>query len=490
MSVFVVGLGASTFYLYQQTNNIYELNQFNRKLNQDSSALILLANERLLYDSERFYSQLDQASNNLKRSLLNSHGLVSESDRQILSVYLADIRFLLQRYHQDTQSGLNEKLRKSAYYGVMSKIYGLNSELNRITASAQEKFKQQSQVFITVLAIILVVFLLLPSIGLKQLRSQLGGALQRVSRSMSQMVDQRFETSVHETQLQEVNQIVSALNQLRFRLLAEMASREELEQEMERRNKAELEARELLETLQLNQKKMIQMEKLSSMGTMVGGVAHELNNPLMGILNYIQYSQKRCQNDKAKDVLQRAQDEVYRIQSLVQNMLVFSRSQNEVELQALELESVLNQVLMLLEGSFKKLQIDVTVELPSHLKVLANEDLLKQVLVNLLTNARDAMQSVDTPKLHISWAQQVLDEGIPQNVISGLKVVDNGHGIPESIKHQIFDPFFTTKPAGQGTGLGLSISKEMAEKMQAELLLLDSDFGKTSFFLKLRALYE
>ncbi|WP_130536683.1 sensor histidine kinase [Thiomicrorhabdus indica] len=482
ISLVTVALGFVTIALYQQTQKLYQMNEFNLNLSQDTTALILLANERLVNDTGRFQKQLEDAASNLKQTLYQSRFAISEADSDLLLVYLSDIRFLLKRYHIFNNHLSKQNIQRSSYDGVMAKIYGMDAEVNRITGQAQQEFKDSAQLFMIVLGFFLLVMLVLPLMTLKKLRWQLIGALQQVSDSARRMIDHKFKKSIEETPLLEINQLVSTLNNLRTRLLKEMASREDLEVEIEARIHAETEARKLLQDLQRNQAQMVQMEKLSAMGTMVGGVAHELNNPLMGIMNYIQYSQKRCEDEKAKKMLLRAQDEVSRVQSLVKNMLIFSRSKQDVEMRVIELLPIIEQVIELFEGSFKKLGIHIDLQVPDKLRVRANEDLLKQVLVNLLGNARDAIQSEEKPVLSVVWLHEKEQEG--------LCIIDNGGGIPKKVQEQIFDPFFTTKPVGQGTGLGLSISKEMATTMNAELKLLSTSESGTKFILGLQKVDE
>ena len=486
ISLLTIALGVVSVGLYQQTQKLYQMNEFNLSLSQDTTALILLANERLISDTGRFQTQLEDAASNLKQTIYKSRFTISDEDGDLLLVYLSDIRFLIKRYHifnqNISQNVSKEKIQRSAYAGIMAKIYGMDAEVNRITGQAQQEFRESAQLFMVVLGFFLLVLLVLPLITINKSRSQLLGSLQQVAGSARRMIDHRFQKPIEETPLLEINQLVTTLNHLRTRLLKEMASREDLEVEVEGRIQAEEEVRHLLHDLETNQAQMVQMEKLSAMGTMVGGVAHELNNPLMGIMNYIQYVQKRCDDEKASKMLQRAQEEVSRVQALVKNMLIFSRSKQGVEIRVIELFPVIERVLALFEGSFKKLGIQVDVQVPEELRVRANEDLLEQVLVNLLGNARDAIQSEEKPVLSIVWLYEKQHEG--------LCVIDNGTGIPEKVQKQIFDPFFTTKPVGQGTGLGLSISKEMATTMHAELRLLSTSESGTQFLLGLQKVDE
>lgn len=475
-----LGLAFASVSLYFQTTKLYQMNEFNMYLSRDNSTFVMLANEQLVYETARFDQQLEDASENLKRTLQSVRGMLSDADREILLVYLADIRFLLKRYHLYDNHPAGEKIRRTVFDGIMSKIYGFDAEVNRMTQNAQAKFQQSAQFFLAVLGIFLLILLFLPMVMIHKFRGLLISSIAKVSSSAQAMIDQKFQQPIPNTELIEVNDIVHSLNRLRSRLLSEMASRADLEKEMQQRAAAEHEVRELLQELQDNHQRMLQMEKLSAMGTMVGGVAHELNNPLMGILNYIQYSQTRCENEKAVEMLKRAEQEVTRIQALVSNMLVFSRTSKEVTMQAVKLRSLIEEVLLLLEGTFKKQNVMVELEVPEDLQVNSSPDLLKQVLVNLIGNAKDALENIQTPRLEIIWSEE--------SGVGKLQIIDNGSGIDVETQRKIFDPFFTTKQVGKGTGLGLSISKEMATSMGGDLILEQSRPGYTRFSLALNPL--
>lgn len=208
--------------------------------------------------------------------------------------------------------------------------------------------------------------------------------------------------------------------------------------------------------LQENQEHMLQMEKLSALGTLVGGVAHEINNPLMGVMNFVEFAMEKTADAKSREVLGQAMHEIHRIKAIVRNMLIFIRTRAD-QTGRCDIRTVVSQTMLLLAGELKKVGIQVNVDLPEELPgVLCNADSLQQVLVNLLLNARDALADHDTPHIDITArheGEQVM-----------LTVCDNGPGIPEELLSRAFDPFFTTKPPGKGTGLGLSVSLRLIEE--------------------------
>ena len=217
-------------------------------------------------------------------------------------------------------------------------------------------------------------------------------------------------------------------------------------------------ARKLVEEAR---ERMIQIEKLSSLGTMVGGVAHEINNPLMGVMNYVEYAKNKAVDAKSIEVLGNALHEIDRIRVIVQHMLVFVRADSDHHAICNVHDSV-RRTAALLEGEFRKnavqLQIDLPVNLP---QVKCSAGSLQQVLVNLLLNARDAVAGQSEQRITIS--------GRHQGGEILLTVCDNGPGIGDEIRKKIFDPFFTTKPIAKGTGLGLAVSRQLLEEVGGSL---------------------
>jgi signal transduction histidine kinase len=207
--------------------------------------------------------------------------------------------------------------------------------------------------------------------------------------------------------------------------------------------------------------RMIQIEKLSSLGTMVGGVAHEINNPLMGVMNYVEYAKDKAIDPKSIEVLDSALHEIERIRVIVKHMLVFVRADSAHQAMC-NIHDAVKQTAALLEGEFRKNAVQLQIDLPEDLpQVKCSASSLQQVLVNLLLNARDAIAEQKEQRITIRGQHE---EG---KVI--LSVGDNGPGINDEIRKKIFDPFFTTKPIGKGTGLGLAVSQQLVEEVGGSL---------------------
>jgi two-component system NtrC family sensor kinase len=200
------------------------------------------------------------------------------------------------------------------------------------------------------------------------------------------------------------------------------------------------------------QRRLAQSERMSSLGQMISGVAHELNNPLASILGYSQLIGVGSGDEQLTKRVDVLQTEARRCQRIVQNLLSFAR-QHEPERRPLSLNEVVRSVLALMGYQLKVNGIQVETELDAELPALTGDaHQLQQVLVNLLSNAQQAIRS-QSESGAVAIRTRAGDDGA---IV--LEVIDSGPGIPEATRHKIFDPFFTTKPEGEGTGLGLSLS--------------------------------
>lgn len=229
---------------------------------------------------------------------------------------------------------------------------------------------------------------------------------------------------------------------------------EELECKVAERTKELYDAKQnlekTLEDLNTTQQQVIQSEKLASLGTVIAGVAHELNNPLMSVLNYVQYVHKYESDSKLKNYLAKAEREVRRSSEIINDLLSYSRPP-EPELSLVNCKEIINRAVELMDINFQSSKIEVVISIPETLPtVLGKSDSLQQVFLNLLINARDAMSDSSKKEITISASQ----EG--ENI--RISVNDTGPGMNHDTLRRIFDPFFTTKEPGKGTGLGLSVS--------------------------------
>ncbi len=252
------------------------------------------------------------------------------------------------------------------------------------------------------------------------------------------------------------------------------------------RKKSEQEKRDREATLRHQQ-------KLESIGTLASGVAHEINNPLCIIMNYGELIMDDV--DKDSVIGQNTSNiisESERIASIVRNLLTFSRQEVEPR-EPTDIEHVVDDTLTLMKRFIAKDNILLEIIIQSDLPLIdCHPRQIQQVLMNLLTNARDAVNELDeegnsqNKKISVSCSQVWIDE----TAFVRTCVKDNGCGISENLLERIFDPFYSTKPRDCGTGLGLSVSHGIVKEHQGRLWL-ESELNKyTSFYLDIPAHFE
>jgi len=197
------------------------------------------------------------------------------------------------------------------------------------------------------------------------------------------------------------------------------------------------------------EKQLMQADKLSSIGLLAAGVAHEVNTPLAVISTYAQMLAKQISGDDQKSkLLDKIAKQTFRASEIVNSLLNFSRTSTTAHAE-IDMNRVVQDTLGLIEHQLEKSAIQVKLNLEeSALTVKGNSGKLQQVFLNLFLNARDAMESGGTLSVS-SWTE----EGFAR-----IEVADNGQGISPENLSRIYDPFFTTKAARKGTGLGLAVT--------------------------------
>lgn len=205
----------------------------------------------------------------------------------------------------------------------------------------------------------------------------------------------------------------------------------------------------MFERLRQTRQELLQKERLASVGQLAAGVAHEINNPLGTILLFAEAMRREDpENDPRREDLKIIIDEAIRCKNIVSGLLNFARQQ-EVLAQEVDLHALIEEVIEQLQVRRKFEGINIVREFsPGLSSIQADPGQLKQVFVNLLDNAADAMDGTGT----VTITTQMPDRARVEIAIS-----DTGRGIPEENLSKLFTPFFTTKPMGKGTGLGLSI---------------------------------
>jgi signal transduction histidine kinase len=197
------------------------------------------------------------------------------------------------------------------------------------------------------------------------------------------------------------------------------------------------------------ERRLVQADKLSSIGLLAAGVAHEVNTPLAVISTYAQMLAKQISGDDQKSkLLEKIAKQTFRASEIVNSLLNFSRT-STTDFIEVDLNRIIRETLTLIEHQLEKTGVEVKVNLDSALPgVKGNGGKLQQVFLNLFLNARDAMDRGGILAVRTS------SDGDTARV----EVADTGQGIPAENLARIYDPFFTTKAARKGTGLGLSVT--------------------------------
>jgi len=242
----------------------------------------------------------------------------------------------------------------------------------------------------------------------------------------------------------------------------------------------------VLHKLKATQEDLIQAEKLTSLGQMAASIAHEVNNPLAGVLVYTQLLTKKITADKlskevALEQLSKMEAELTRSSKLIRNLLDFSR-QSTPKLREVNANKVIEQAFSLVGHQAELQCIQVIKELtPSLPKVMADFDQLQQVCANLILNAIQAMPD---------GGRLTLRTSLDSNDQVKIEVGDTGCGISEEHLHRLFTPFFTTKSKGKGVGLGLAVAYGIIQRHKGRIEVQSEEGKGTTFTIYLKAYHE
>ncbi|MGB3401260.1 MAG: ATP-binding protein [Microcoleaceae cyanobacterium] len=291
---------------------------------------------------------------------------------------------------------------------------------------------------------------------------------------------------------------------------------EELQTEIESRRQAEIQLKQILAELQNTQIQLIHQEKLSGLGQMAAGIAHEINNPISFIHGNIIPAQEYTKDllklirlyqqyypdpvpeieaeieeidlefltEDLTKLLQSMSVGTERIRQIVKSMRTFSRL-DEAEVKEVDLHEGIESTLMILQHRLKIKQdappIEVIRKYGNLPEVECYSGQINQVFMNILSNAIDAI--VENHNINNNPAQIIIQTETLDNNWVTIKIIDNGSGIKDEVHSKLFDPFFTTKAVGKGTGLGLSISHEIVTQKHGGKLSCHSEIGKGTEFI-------
>lgn len=295
--------------------------------------------------------------------------------------------------------------------------------------------------------------------------------IERLAGATEKIAEGDLSLEIGLDQQDEIGQLAAAFDSM-------VGSLKDSRKEIENYNRT-LEEKIIERTRELEQaqSQLVQSEKMAAVGQLSAGVAHELNNPLGGILGYAQYTLEKMNNKPFADLTEKdfeaykkhlrdIEAQSRRCKTIVQNLLKFSRSSSKIDLAEVDINGALVETITLIEHQMTMYKVKLTTDFQEGIPpVRANAGMLQQVFTNIIINALHAMP--EGGDLIISSRHS---PGLGE--FSGaveISFIDTGCGIPAEIQKNIFEPFFTTKAIGKGTGLGLSVSYGIIKEHGGEI---------------------
>jgi signal transduction histidine kinase len=234
------------------------------------------------------------------------------------------------------------------------------------------------------------------------------------------------------------------------------------------------------EVLQSLQRQVVRQERLAAVGLLVSGVAHEVNNPLQGILGTAELlEQQPGLSPQMREEIAFLKTQASRAREIIRNLSRFSNQQSGPPV-LVDLAAVINEVVQLRQRDLDSANIALDVDVSTRRRVHASVTELEQVTLNFVINAQ---QSIEGARAAGRILIRLFDVGKKVR----LEVLDNGPGVKREDEAKLFQPFFTTKPVGKGTGLGLSVSYGIIDAYGGSIGYARNEWGGATFFFELPA---
>ncbi len=241
----------------------------------------------------------------------------------------------------------------------------------------------------------------------------------------------------------------------------------------------------------LLEQQLMRADKLAFLGTLVAGIAHEINNPLGIIAGYAEALLERCQDKRLRSVesfedfpeyLETIHKEIFRCKEILRSLLEFARPHGTT-MRLLDINELIKEVILLINHRAVRLRHNIELRLKDSVpKIYGNPGSLRQLFMNIVINSL-----YFTPE----GGNIIIETGVDVSDMDGkmvrISIKDNGPGIPEDIIGRIFDPFFTTKPIGEGTGLGLSICHKIVEEHSGWIGVESKEGEGTTFIIRFKS---
>ncbi len=281
--------------------------------------------------------------------------------------------------------------------------------------------------------------------------------VERLSRATRQIARGKFDVQIKVTSRDEIGTLAASFN----RMASELRDREA--------------------SLREAQAQVLQSEKLAAVGQLGAGIAHEVKNPLAGILGCAQLSLRKAPPGSPLETnLLLIEKETRRCKSIIDNLLRFARQEKAVR-EPIDINSVVQDAVAIVSHQLELQGIKVRMELAEDLPMIrGNANQLQQVLMNLMINAHDALEG--RPGTVTATSARAGDDRIE------LRVIDTGPGIPKETQARLFEPFFTTKPRGKGTGLGLAVTYGIVQDHRGDIRVESEPGRGTTFIITLPVL--
>ncbi|MFO8049479.1 MAG: ATP-binding protein [Desulfosudaceae bacterium] len=330
-----------------------------------------------------------------------------------------------------------------------------------------------------ILTYALINIIILTALGLFFLNRTAVRPIQRLARRAEEYQDDNDFDFYQYRERNEFQQLSGALNRMTQRISND---KEKLQKSLNHLENANQEIRD-------RQNELIKAEKMASVGRLSAGLAHEIGNPLGIVLGYLEMlEQQELSAEEKNDYLSRCRDEINRINVIIRELLDFARSSAEAAREPVAVHDIIAEAVSMLKVQplTRQVRLECSLEAESD-TVIAVSDRLRQVLINLVLNAVDAVNLTLPPGRGIIDIQTRTETaaGSDQYQYLVITIADNGAGIAENDIDNIFDPFFTTKDPGQGTGLGLSVSYMIIEASGGDIRVSSRVNQGTTFTVRL-----
>ncbi len=423
-----------------------------------------------LYNHESDYQEslnyVSEAQKSLEDNMAEFNTVARPMQTSMLLQNLKEYKKLMQQYaNPEIGTSLNKEVLDSKIRKAGKEIVNAADDIAR----TERKLLQEQLYNSQILLIISIISLSLLGIVVGHILSRMViRPLKRLEESMEIIADGRFEIIHIDSKDREIVSLTNAFNKM-------------------------------LKELELRQRHLIQTEKLASLGTLLSGVAHELNNPLSNISSSCQIlTEEIAEDDMAykKELLSQIDEQTDRARNIVRSLLEFSRNK-DFRKETLPLKNLIEETIRFIKGQVPT-KVEIEVSVPDDIVIFADKQRIQQVFLNLIKNAIEAIpgEGIVYVKAQQRSAIEKAEEDEPEiyNYLKyhgkctleedtvDIEISDTGSGIDSDILHKVFDPFFTTKDVGKGSGLGLSIVHEIIVEHDG-CIAVDSRVGSGTTFL-------